>query len=198
MTMTEGGEVMAPVESQQDTRGDAAYVAASGGVTGEVGSAPRSRLTSAQVWHALARASFCVVSHVTPAGAPRSSGVVYKALGRRLYVAVAPESWKARHITASGQVAVTVPVRRGGLLSLVFPIPPATVSFHARAVVHAAGSVDIRALSKELASLLPAERRDAASVIELLPEGEFLIYGLGVSLMAMRHPAAARARVPVT
>ena len=39
----------------------------------------------------------------------------------------------------SEQVAVTVQVRWGGLLSLVLPVPPATVSFHARAIVHPAG-----------------------------------------------------------
>src|SRR5205814_3740730 len=126
-----------------------------------------SRLSSKQVWHAVAKASFSVVSYVTPAGEPRSSGVVYKTVGRRLYMVVAPESWKARHITASGRVAVTVPVHRGGLLSLVLPIPPATVSFHARAIVHPAGAVDVNALSKELASLLPAERRASGCVIEL-------------------------------
>ena len=49
---------------------------------------------------------------------------------------LASGSWKARHVAASGRVAVTVPVRRGGLLSLLFPIPPATVSFHGTAVVH--------------------------------------------------------------
>jgi hypothetical protein len=62
---------------------------------------------------------------------------------------VAPDGWKARHITDSGRVAVTVTVRRGGILSLLFPIPPATVSFHARAVVHPAGSVDFHTLPKE-------------------------------------------------
>ena len=48
-----------------------------------------ARLTSEQVWRALTRASFAVVSYVTPAGEPRSSGVVYAADGHRLYVAVA-------------------------------------------------------------------------------------------------------------
>jgi hypothetical protein len=156
------------------------------------------RLTSEQVWQALAKASFAVLSYVTPAGEPRSSGVVYKTLGRRLYVAVAPQSWKAKHVAASGQVAVTVPVRRGGMLSLVLPIPPATISFHATAVVHQAGSPEVRSLLEELAALLPAERRASASIIEVVPEGAFVTYGLGVSLMKMRDPAAARARVPVS
>ena len=36
-------------------------------------------------------------------------------------------------------LAVTVPVRRGGILSVAVPIPPATISFHGAAVVHPAG-----------------------------------------------------------
>jgi hypothetical protein len=157
-----------------------------------------ARLTSEQVWHALGKASFAVLGYVTPAGEPRSSGVVYKSIGRRLYVAVASDSWKARHIAASGRVAVTVPVRRGGLLSLVAPIPPATISFHATAIVHPAGSPQVRPLLKELGSLIPVERRTSACIIEVLPEGAFLTYALDVSLSKMRDPAAARARVPVT
>jgi hypothetical protein len=55
-----------------------------------------ARLTTEQVWQALGKASFAVISYVTPSGAPRSSGVVYRAVGRRLYVAAAPDSWKAK------------------------------------------------------------------------------------------------------
>ncbi len=154
-------------------------------------------LTTEQVWHELTKASFAVLSHVTPAGEPRSSGVVYQAVGRRLYVAVAPDGWKARHIAANGRVAVTVPLRRGGLLSLVAPIPPATISFHATAIVYPAGSPAARSLPEELASLLPAERRASACLVEVIPEGAFVTYGVGVPLLRMRTPAAARARVPV-
>lgn len=156
------------------------------------------RLTSDQVWRELAMASFAVVSHVTPEGAPRSSGVVYAVAGRRLYVAVAPDSWKARHLSSSGRVAVTVPVRRGGVLSLLLPIPPATISFHGTAVVHPAGSPEGHVPLKALESLLPAERRASCAVVEIVPEGRFLTYGVGVPLMQMRNPAAARAHVPVT
>jgi hypothetical protein len=157
-----------------------------------------ARLTPEQIWHQLAKASFAVLSHVTPAGEPRSSGVLYKTVGRRLYIATAPDSWKAKHVAASGPVAVTVPVRRGGLLSLVAPIPPATVSFHGTAVVHAADSPEGRSVPKELASLLPAERQASACIIEVIPEGFFVTYGVDGSLMQMRDPATARARVPAT
>jgi len=155
-------------------------------------------LTSEQVWRQIAKASFAVLSYVTPAGEPRSSGVVYRTLGRRLYVAVAPDSWKARHVAVDTRVSLTVPVHRGGVLALVMPIPPATVSFHGRAIVHPAGSPEVGPLLDELGSLLPAERRTSAAIIEIAPEGAFVTYGIGVSLAKMRDPASARARVPVT
>src|SRR5215471_2980209 len=60
------------------------------------GGKARPGLTSEQVWQAVARASFAVLSHVTPAGEPRSSGVMYKTSGRRLLVAVAPRRVPAR------------------------------------------------------------------------------------------------------
>lgn len=76
--------------------------------------------------------------------------------------------------------------------------PPATVSFHATAIVHSAGSPAAPSVTKELASLLPAERRTSACIVEVIPEGSFLTNGLGVSLQKMRDPAAARGRVSVT
>lgn len=155
------------------------------------------RLNSRQVWNALSKASFAILSYATPSRKPRSSGVVYKTVDSRLYVAVAPDSWKARHIAASGRVAVTVPVRRGGILSLVAPIPPATITFHGTAIVHPAGSPRARSLLKRLGSLIPAERQGSGSIIEVVPEGEFLTYGLGVPLRKMRDPVAALAHVAV-
>lgn len=150
-----------------------------------------------QIWREIERGSFAVLGHVTPEGEPRSSGVVYRAVGRRLYIAVAPESWKARHIEASGRVSVVVPVRRGGILALVAPIPPATISFHATAVVHPSGPIGDGEVGRALAGMIPAERRARARVIELAPEGAFLTFAIGGSLRDMMEPAKAMARVPV-
>jgi hypothetical protein len=153
--------------------------------------------TADHVWRALAKASFAVIGHVTAAGEPRCSGVVYALIGRRMFVAVAADSWKARHIAEHGRVAVTVPVRRGGIMSMLVPIPPATITFHGSAVLHTPGSAEgTRALSA-LAPLLPPERRQVCRVVEIRPDGWFLTYGVGVPLMKMRDPAVARARVPV-
>ncbi len=47
-------------------------------------------------------------------------------------------------------------------------------------------------------SLIPAERQASGSIIEVVPEGEFVTYAIGVPLRKMRDPAAARARVGVS
>jgi pyridoxamine 5'-phosphate oxidase-like protein len=155
-------------------------------------------LTTERVWNEIEKASFAIISYVTPAGKPRSSGVMCAAVGHHLYLVTAADSWKARQISYGDEVAVTVPIRRGGLLSLVAPIPPATVSFHAKATVHPAGSVSIEKVPKKLASQLPKERWSAGCLLELAPEGNFLTYGLGVSLQDMAKPEAALAHVPVS
>lgn len=154
-------------------------------------------LTSADIWRTLGKASAAVLGHVTPSGSPRTSAVVYKPAGRRLYVAVAPDSWKARHIRSDDRVSMTVLVPRGGLLSLMFPIPPATISFHGRAHVHPADAPEVGPLLAQLGSLLPPERATSSCLIEITPEGDFLTYGIGTPLLAMRTPARARARIPV-
>ncbi|MEU4689930.1 pyridoxamine 5'-phosphate oxidase family protein [Actinoplanes sp. NPDC023714] len=150
--------------------------------------------TAAEIWDAVARCSFAVISHVTPSGAPRSSGVVYTVSGDRMYVVVAESSWKARHIRDEGLIAVTVPVRRGGLLSLLTPIPPATVSFPAVATIHPAALLDD---IPRLATLVPPQRRSGCAVLEIRPNGHFVTYGIGVPLLRMRDPQRSRARVPV-
>ena len=189
---------MVTTNQPQQAHGGRAGEGVPGAAAGDGRQPTAARLTTEQVWHQVAKASFAVLGYVTPSGEPRSSGLVYKLIDGRLYVAVAPDSWKAKHVAASGRVAVTVPVRRGGLLSLVAPIPPATISFHGAVVVHPAGSPEARSRLGELASLIPKERRASGSVIEVVPEGEFLTYGLGVPLRKMRDPAASQARVPVT
>jgi hypothetical protein len=180
------------------TNGATALPAGRTGGASEDAEARRARVSSDAVWRALARASFAVVSHVNAAGEPRSSGVVYGVADRRVYLAVAADGWKARQIETGQEVAVTVPVRRGGILALLVPIPPATITFHARATVHPAGSLDIGSVSKELMKLVPESRKAGSCVIELVPEGRFLTYGIGVSLMDMADPTLALARVQVS
>ena len=102
-----------------------------------------------------------------------------------------------QHHRTPGRLLKRALVPRGGLLALLFPIPPATITFHGTAVVHAPGAPEVRPALAKLKRLLPPESAQSTCLIEITPEGEFLTYGIGVSLMAMRDPAAAGARVPV-
>jgi hypothetical protein len=122
--------------------------------------------------------------------------VVYAVVGRRLYMAVDSDGWKARQIANGQEVAVTVPVRPGGILSLLMPIPPTSIAFRAAATVHPAGSLDVRSLSHDLAKLVPEGREESSVIIELAPKGRLVAYGIGVSLMDMRDPAQARVGCP--
>jgi len=154
-------------------------------------------LTADRVWQTLAGSSYAVLGYVTPAGEPRSAGVLYTVVDDRLYIVTGADSWKARHIAASATVAVTVPIRRGGPLALVLPIPPASVSFHGSAIVHPGSAVSRLPLPERFTRLLPPEGRWTSCVLEIRPVGHFVTYGVGVSLPQMRHPELARARVPV-
>jgi hypothetical protein len=155
-----------------------------------------ARLTASDVWRALGKHSFAVMSHVTASGEPRSSGVVYGTDGGQVLVVVAASSWKARTIADGQLVSMTVPVRRGGILSLLFPIPPAAISFRAKAQVGEPCMLDRSSLPKKFARLLPPPLAESC-VLRLTPVGNFVTYGIGVSLMAMRDPEVSFARVPV-
>jgi hypothetical protein len=52
-------------------------------------------------------------------------------------------------------------------------------------------------LPAQLSALLPADRRDVGTLVEIRPSGWFVTYGLGVSLRQMRDPVLARNRVPI-
>lgn len=153
--------------------------------------------TSAFVWRSLARSANAVLGHVTPRGEPRTSGVVYAVVDRKLYVAVAPDSWKARQIVTGSPVSVTVLVHRGGPLPLLFPIPPATITFQGLATTYPPGAEIAQAVLARLSRLLPPDRREDVCLIEIEPRGHFLTYGIGVPLRLMREPEKARFRVPV-
>lgn len=155
-------------------------------------------LTTDQVWREVERRSFAVLGHVTPGGEARTTGVDYAVHGRRLYVAVAGDSWKARHIPRNPSVSVTVLIPRGGLLALLFPIPPATITAHGSAALLRAEAAPEGVLGQALRGVDDRDRRSGQlRVLEITLEGGFLTYGVGVSLMRMRHPKDAEGHAPI-
>jgi hypothetical protein len=146
-------------------------------------------------WRAISKSQFLVLSYVNDKGVPRSSGVVFGTVRPHLGVAVAPDGVKARELKDGQAVSVTVLVRKGGILSLF--IPPATITFRARARVHAPGTLDAKSLAG-FAPHHPESMRQLAYIIELVPEGRFLTYGIGIPLTQFRDPTKALRRAPIS
>jgi hypothetical protein len=155
-------------------------------------------LTTDQVWREVEQRSFAVLGYVTPTGESRTTGVDYAVHGRRLYVAVAGDSWKAQHIPRNPSVSVTVLIPRGGPLALLFPIPPATITGHGSAALLQPEEAPEGVLGQALRGVDDRDRGPSRlRVLEVTLEGEFLTYGVGVPLMRMRHPEDARGHAPV-
>ncbi len=155
-------------------------------------------VTSGEVWRALGRESFAVLAWSSPRGQPRSAGIVYAVKDRRLYIATRLSSFKVRGVERHPHVSLTVTVAKRIPFLPWIKIPPATITFQGVARVLPADAVDPTVRRRLLGGLEPTEQ-DLADLgfIEVTPAGEFMTYGIGVSLMTMRHPEAARGRAPV-
>lgn len=154
------------------------------------------QLTSQQVWEAIEKELFAVVGMVTAAGEARTVGIVYIVRERKLYVATGADTWKARHIAANPHVSMTIPIAKRIPIASWIQIPQATITFSgtARVIPAADASSEIKqALFRGAGDDLIAD----SCLIEVTPEGEFVTYGVGVPLMQMRRPEAARGRAPV-
>ena len=115
-----------------------------------------------------------------------------------VWFAAAATDWKVAHVRHQPEVSVTVPVRRGGLLALVAPIPPATVTFRATAQVVPVDDAPEKVRRRLLRGLAePDDARGAVVMVRLTPHGDFVTYGLGVPLRVMVDTERARGRVPV-
>ena len=157
-----------------------------------------SPVTSEQVWRTLARQPFLVVAMVNRRGQGRSVGVSPAVDGDHLWFAAAATDWKVDHLRHQPEVSVTVPVRRGGLLALVAPVPPATVTFRATAQVTAVGDAPPAVRKRLLHGLTDADAaRGGTVMVRLTPHGDFVTYGIGVPLRTMMDTERARGRVPV-
>lgn len=156
------------------------------------------QLTSEQVWQAVEKELFAVLGMVTAEQEARTVGIVYVVRNRRLYISSGKDAWKIRHIAHNPNVSLTVPIHKGIPLLPMIKIPAATITFSGVARLLEPAEVDAQALQALYRGMAEDETRLADSrVIEVTPQGDFLTYGVGVSLMTMRDPAASRGRAPV-
>jgi hypothetical protein len=155
-------------------------------------------LSPEQVWPVIEKELFAVLGMVTASGQARTVGIVYVVRDRKLFIATGQDTWKARHIAANPHVSITIPIAKRIPIMPWIKIPAATITFSGVARVLPAQDAPpdlLRAVFRQMAD-------DAAMVadsclIEVTPEGDFITYGVGVSLMQMRDPEQARGRAPV-
>lgn len=157
-----------------------------------------STLTTALVWQELEKNLFAVLGMVTPQQEARTVGIVYIARRRKLYISSQKEAWKVRHITRNPHVSLTVPIHKSVPVMPWIKVPAATITFAGIAQVVAPESLDaeLRQALFKTTGVDDAALADAA-VIVVEPTGDFVTYGIGVSLMDMRYPEKARGRVAV-
>ncbi|MDH3731224.1 MAG: hypothetical protein OES13_08900 [Acidimicrobiia bacterium] len=152
------------------------------------------QLTSASVWNAIERNNFAVLGMVTARHQARTVGIVYVVDNDRLYIGAGGDQWKTKHITQNGDVSMTIPIAKGVPLMPWVKIPAATITFSGTAQI-----LEKNQLNAALFERL--YRHDAGRggwcAIEVTPQRDFITYGIGVSLWAMRSPERSRARIPV-
>jgi len=152
------------------------------------------RLTSESVWNEVERNNFAVLGMVTARHQARTVGIVYVVDDRRLYIGAGRDQWKTKHITRNGDVSLTIPIPKRIPLMPWIKIPPATITFSGTARI-----LEEDQLAGALLEKLYRHDADRSGwrAIEVTPQRHFITYGIGVSLLAMRSPDQARARVPV-
>ena len=155
-------------------------------------------ITTDLVWKEIEKRSFAVLSYVNPKGRARSSGIVYVPIDRVLYVRVAKNSWKAKHIRLNPHVALNVTIPKRVPFMPWVKIPAATIAFSGTARVVSMGELETKLREAIVGKLIEGHGAfDDNCIIEIHPSGHFATYGVGVSLLDMRDPEKARGRTPV-
>lgn len=150
--------------------------------------------TSNQVWEEVEKNSFAVLGVVTADSESRTVGIVYVVENRKLYIGTERAAWKTKHIVGNPHVSLTVSIARRVPLMPWIKVPATTISFSGLARVLKMDDIGA-ALLKRL--YRHEEGREEWCAIEVTPEGDFITYGVGISVLQMRFPEQSRARSPV-
>jgi hypothetical protein len=135
---------------------------------------------------------------VTPTGEARTVGIVYIVDDRKFYIGTSKTAWKAKHIARNPHVSLTVPITKRIAFLPWIKIPSATITVSG--VAHVLDHKDVKAdvLKKLYRDVVKDAKALAEScVIEVIPENDFVTYGVGIPLMQMRFPDKARGRAAV-
>ena len=140
---------------------------------------------------------FAVLAFANAKGQPRTAGICYAVRDRHIYILTGKDTWKVKHIARNPDVSLTVTLPKRVLFLPWVQIPAATVTIQGQAEI--LGYADIppdvfRTLTR--GAELPVSAEEIVA-INIKPAGEFVTYGIDVSLLTMRKPEEARGRAPV-
>ena len=156
------------------------------------------QLTTAQVWREIEQNLFAVLGMVTPTDEARTVGIVYVVDNHRFYIGTHKVAWKAKHIASNPHVSLTIPIAKRIPFIPWIKIPAATITVSGVAKVLENHEVKAEVLQKLYRDVVKdADEMAKSCVIEVIPEKDFITYGVGVPLMQMRFPDKARGRVTV-
>jgi hypothetical protein len=154
--------------------------------------------TTENVWQAIQENLFAVLGMVTRSNESRTVGIAYIVMDGKFYIGTGLNTWKARHIKSNPQVSMTIPIAKRIPVAPWIKIPQATISFPgtARIIPSTDASYELnKAVFYHYAD--DEEFMKDNCLIEVIPEGDFITYGIGLPLIKMRHPHLARGRAPV-
>jgi hypothetical protein len=155
-------------------------------------------ITTEEVWREVEKHFFAVLAFATAKGEARSAGIDYTVRDREIYILTRSNSWKVRHITANPHVSMTVTIPKRVPFMPWIPIPPATITLQGVASIHDPKDIAPDIVPKLLRGLKTTpEELARICIIKVHPKGEFVTYGVGVSLQTMRIPEEARGRAAV-
>jgi hypothetical protein len=156
------------------------------------------QLTADQVWKEIQANLFAVLGMVTPRDEARTAGIVYVVDDHKLYIGTDKAAWKAKHVARNPHVSLTIPIAKRIPFLPWIKIPAATITFSGVANVLELDEVKADVLKKLYRDVVKDAQALAEScVIEVIPQQDFITYGVGIPLMQMRFPEKARGRVAV-
>ena len=154
--------------------------------------------TTENVWAAINKELFAVLGMVTDQNQSRTVGILYIVNGRKFYIGTGIRSWKARHVAKNPFVSLTIPIAKRIPVAPWIKIPQATITCSGTAKV-IPGDEAPAGLLKEVfrhKAEDPEFMKDNC-LIEVIPRGDFITYGIGIPLIKMSQPELSRGRAPV-
>lgn len=153
-------------------------------------------VTTEQIWAAIEEQMFGVVGIVSAKNEARTAGIVYVVHDGKLYFGTSRTAWKTRHIAQNPHVSMTVTIAKRIPFMPWIKIPPATITFSGVARIIESRDAPPTIGERLLAGLEGDDLLAHSVIVEVAPKGEFITYGVGVSLRTMLKPEEAKGRAP--